>query len=45
MKKSQAICLNGEWFAHVTYLETGETYKLRCRDEEHAETVALREIS
>lgn len=45
MKTAHAICIEGQWFAYVTYLETGESYRLRCNDEQHAETVALREIT
>ncbi|EPS1221669.1 hypothetical protein ACVBR5_000900 [Burkholderia cenocepacia] len=43
MKTAQAICIDGEWFAVVTYRDSGESYRLRCRDQEHAESVALRE--
>jgi hypothetical protein len=43
MKTAQAICINGEWFAVIENRETGESYRLRCRDEDNAETVVLRE--
>ncbi|VWD12702.1 hypothetical protein BLA18628_03318 [Burkholderia aenigmatica] len=43
MKHGQAIQIDGEWYAVITYRDTGESYRLRCRDQEHAESVVLRE--
>lgn len=43
MKHGQAIQIDGEWFAVIENRETGESYRLRCRDQAHAESVALRE--
>jgi hypothetical protein len=43
MKRGQAICIDGEWFAHIEYRDTGEFYRIRCRDEDHAKCVVIRE--
>jgi hypothetical protein len=43
MKYGYAIKIGREWFACIEQRETGEFYRVRCRDEAHALAVINRE--